>query len=55
MFFVSSLLSSEKSESRRTKKFLSKGRVGPSRTGEAKGKGLKRVNMVQKMCTHVCK
>jgi hypothetical protein len=34
---------------------ISGGRVGTSGAEEVAGKGSRRVNMVQKMCTHVCK
>jgi hypothetical protein len=38
----------------RNKIFLA-GKAGTSGRGEVMGKGIRRMNMVKKMCTHVCK
>jgi hypothetical protein len=47
---------STKSESRRAKPVLPRGGSGTSRiAGEVVGIGRRRMNKMQKMCTHVCK
>jgi hypothetical protein len=49
------LFSSTKSENRRAEQVLPRVGVGSSGKEEVAGKGGRRVNIVQKMCTHVCK
>jgi hypothetical protein len=50
------LFTSTKLENRRAEQVLPKdGEVGTSGRGEGMGKGGKRMNMIRKMCTHVCK
>jgi hypothetical protein len=47
--------SSTKSENRRAEQVLQGGGAGTSWRGEVAEKGGRRMNMVQIMCTHVCK
>jgi hypothetical protein len=55
--FSFSLFSSAKSEKRRQNRSCGVGwrHVGTSGSRQMAGKGDKRVNIMQKMCTHVCK
>jgi hypothetical protein len=42
-----------KSDNRRAEQVCPVGRIGPSGRGEVVGEGDRRVNIVQKMCTHI--
>jgi hypothetical protein len=53
--FSFSLFASTKLEKGGRKKSYPEGRAGTSRKGEMFGKGGRRVNMLQKICTHVSK
>jgi hypothetical protein len=51
--FFSSTKSENREEEDRTSPEWGRG-IGTSGTGEVEEKGCRRVNTVQKMCTHVC-